>query len=116
MNPEQPRTDEVFVEQVRGVLDAQLLPPDLTVRLRVARRNAVAAVTSTSPRIPTVWLPVGALAAMLLAVVLLRPPPDLDAAPPLDDAMQLAAAADLDLLENLEFAAWMVESDGSDAG
>ena len=115
MNPEQPGRDEEFALRVRGVLDAQTLPPELVERLRGARRNAVAAVASKSPRLPTAWLPVGALAATLLAVVLLRPSMNPDAAAPLDVDVQLATA-DLDLLENLEFAAWMDESDGTDAG
>jgi hypothetical protein len=114
MNHDQRRTDEELVERIRATLDAQTLTPDVGRRLLEARRSAVAAATTTVPRIPAVWWPVGALAAMVLAVVLVRPTPD--AAPPLDDVVQLAAAEDMDLLENLEFAAWMVESDSVDAG
>ena len=114
MSPNQLRRDEELVEQVRDVLDAQTLTPELVERLRSARRNAVAEVVSKPSRLPAAWLPV-ALAATLLAVVLLRPSMDPGAAPPLDVDVQLAAA-DLELLENLEFAAWMVESDGTDAG
>jgi hypothetical protein len=116
MNHDERRSDAELVEQIRTALNAQAVTPDVDQRLRAARHNAVTAATPRTIRMPTVWLPVGALAATLFAVVLLRPSLDLDATPPLDDEVQLAAAENLELLENLEFAAWMVESEGPDAG
>jgi len=109
--------DEVFIETIRSKIDAEVLPPDVVAHLATGRRKAVAAVPDRPLRVPTAWLPVGALAATLLAVVLLRPAMDTDGVTPLlEDGVQLAAAEDLDLLENLEFAAWMDASDGSDEG
>lgn len=113
---EQPHSDADFVKRVRGVLDAEALTPAIAERLRAVRRGAVAAMSIRPVYVPKRWLPVGALAATLLAVVMLRPSIDPGATLVLDDEVQLAAAADIDLLENLEFAAWMVESDGNDEG
>jgi len=106
-----------FVARVRDVLDAEPLPGAVVERLATARRRALAeagAGRRARLRAPGRWLPVGALAATLLAVVLLEhsaPVP----APPLEDDVQLAAVENLELLENLDFAAWMVETDVPDA-
>jgi anti-sigma factor RsiW len=114
-------TDDAFIDHIRKRLDrtvdAQSLPPDVLARLAASRRTAVAAVPEIPVYVPPAWLPVGAMAATLVAAVLLRPAMDGDGVTPLlDDDTQLAAAENLDLLENLEFAAWMDESDGSDEG
>jgi hypothetical protein len=109
-------SDEALTDQIRTAIDATPLSPEVVARLAAGRRRAVAAVAKRPLYVPRPWLPVGALAATLLAVVLLRPAMDMDATPLLEDDVQLAAAADLDLLENLEFAAWMDESDVSDEG
>jgi hypothetical protein len=121
MSADDRMTDEAFVERVRERLhrtvDVQSLPPDVIARLAASRRAAVAAVPERPVYVPPTWLPVGAMAATLVAAVLLRPAMDGDGVTPLlDDDIQLAAAENLDLLENLEFAAWMDESDGSDEG
>jgi hypothetical protein len=121
MNADRRITDEVFIdrvrERVRGVIDAQPLPPDVAARLAAGRRKAVAAVPDKPLYVPAAWLPVSALAATLLAVVLLRPTTDMDGvAPLLEDEAQVAAVENLDLLENLEFAAWMDASDANDEG
>lgn len=110
-------SDEVLIDRIRSVVDAEPLPPDVVTRLAAGRRKAVATVANRPLYVPRPWLPVGALAATLVAVVLLRPAIDMETmTPPLEDDVQLAAAADLDLLENLEFAAWMDESDDTDEG
>ena len=109
--------DEVFIERIRSRIDAEPFPSDVAARLAAGRRKAVAAVADKGLYVPPAWLPVGALAATLLAVVLLRPAMETDGVTALlEDDVQLAAAEDLDLLENLEFAAWMDASDGSDEG
>ena len=101
-----------FVARVR-----EPLPGAVIERLATARRRALAEALARQParlRAPGRWLPVGALAATLLAVVLLQrsaPVPAL----PLEDEVQLAAVENLELLENLDFAAWMVETDVPDA-
>jgi hypothetical protein len=104
----------VFTAQVRDALNATPLSEDVVDRLRVARRAAVAAIEPRRVSLPTRWLPMGAMAATVVAAVLLRGPTNAPALP-FDDDQQLAVAQDIDLLENLEFAAWMVESDASSA-
>src|SRR5262245_5977943 len=121
MSGDRHSTDEAFIARVRERLDrtvgVESLTPEVVSRLAAIRRDAVAAVPEAPVYVPTSWLPVGALAATLVAAVLLRPGMDGDGMAPLfDDDIQVAAAENLDLLENLEFAAWMDESDGSDEG
>ncbi len=116
MKTDDHRDDIAFTERVRSALDAAGVPDDVVDRLGAARRQAVA-IADARARIvplPSRWLPMGAMAATVLAAVLLRGPPNIPAVP-FDDDLQLAAVDDLDLLENLEFAAWMVESDAGDA-
>src|SRR5262245_24810329 len=109
--------DDILIERVRerlqDVVETDPLPSEVVARLAAARRAAVAAIPDKPVYVPSAWLTVGAMAATLLAAVLLRPAIDID--PLLDDDVQLAAE-NLDLLENLEFAAWMDESDGNDEG
>jgi hypothetical protein len=109
---------EQFAALVRAVLDAQDVPVGAAERLADGRRRAIgeavagAAVLRRTP--PPRWLPVGALAATLLVVVALQRGAEVPALP-LGDDVQLAAVENLELLENLEFAAWMVEADVLDA-
>jgi hypothetical protein len=107
-----------FVARVLDVLDAEPLPDQVIERLATARRRALAeAAAGQAARLPAPgrWLPVGALAATLLAAVLLGRGAPPAPAPPLEDDVQLAAVENLELLENLDFAAWMVETDVPDA-
>jgi hypothetical protein len=113
MKPNDTRNDTAFAEAARNTLDAAVLSGDIVERLRAARRAAVDAADAQVIALPSRWLPIGAMAATVLAAVLLRGPQP-DSMLPLDDEAQLAAVQDLDLLENLEFVAWMVESDGGD--
>lgn len=114
--------DEAFVGRMRDALNAQSLTPELAGRLSAARRRAVASVDAPIPRAPGAWVPVGALASTLLVVGVLSGAIDRNsdrnslrnAAPPLDDELQFAVAQDLDVLDDLEFAAWL-DSDGADA-
>lgn len=108
------RSDDVFVEQARAVLDAQSLAPDLAERLVAARRRAVASVDVPILRAPSAWVPVGALATTLLTVGL-TVAIDNGAAPPLDDDVQIATVENMDLLMDLEFVAWL-DTDNFDAG
>jgi hypothetical protein len=101
----EPRDDD-FVSQVRAALDDVVLAPALAARLATARRRAVAAVDLPVARTTGPWLPVGALATTLL-VVALGVSFDGGGTPPLDDEAQLAAVEDLDLLQDLEFVAWL---------
>ncbi len=109
--------DEEFVSRVRDALNARALAPELVDRLAAARRRAVASVDAPIPRAPSAWVPVGALASTLLVVgmfsVAIDRNVDRKDAPPLDD-VQFAVAQDLDLLDDLEFVAWL-DSDDTDA-
>jgi hypothetical protein len=108
---------EHFAASVRAVLEADALPADMAERLAAARRRAIAGAagrTALRRAPPRRWVPVGALAATLLGVFVLRQGTEVPALP-LDDDVQLAAVENLELLENLEFAAWMVEVDVLDA-
>jgi len=105
--------DDVFVAQVRDVLDRSGVSDDVRSRLATARRRAVASFDTPVVRAPARWVPVGALATTLLTVFLSvavqRP------LPPLVDAQQLATVEDMDLLMDLEFVAWL-DTDNVDAG
>ncbi len=106
--------DDEFVSRVRDALDAQPLAPEIVGRLAAARRRAVASVDAPIPRAPATWIPVGALASTLLIVGLFSASIDRNSAPPFPDDTQLAVAQDLDLLDDLEFVAWL-DSGGADA-
>jgi len=112
------RLADQLAARVRAVLDAQSLPTEVAERLATARRRAIAEVSGRDAGLhhvpPRRWVPVGALAATLLAVVMLRQAGEVPALP-LDDDVQLAAVENLELLENLEFAAWMIDADVLDA-
>jgi hypothetical protein len=118
MNADDSHSADQFAARVRRVLDAQTLPVGVAERLAAARRRALAAAAGGSSAVrhapPRRWVPVGALAATLLAVVMLRQGASVPALP-LEDDVQLAAVENLELLENLEFAAWMVDADVLDA-
>jgi hypothetical protein len=106
--------DEEFASRVRDALNTQTLAPELADRLAAARRRAVASVDAPIPRAPSVWIPVGALASTLLVVGMFSAAIERKSAPPFDDDVQFAAAQDLDLLDDLEFVAWL-DSDDTDA-
>jgi len=106
-------SDDVFVAQVRDVLDRSSVSDDVRTRLAAARRRAVASLDAPVARAPARWVPVSALATTLLAVFLSvavqRP------TPPLVDEQQFATVEDMDLLMDLEFVAWL-DTDNVDAG
>jgi len=108
------RNDGDFVDEVRAVLDAQTLAPDLAERLAAARRRALTSVDVLSLRVPPSWVPAGALATTLLTVGL-TVAIDNGGTPPLDDDAQIATVEDMDLLLDLEFVAWL-DTDNVDAG
>ncbi len=90
--------------------------PDISQRLAEARRNAVAVadVQSGKRSFTAVnrWLGLGAVAAGVLAVaVMLRAP--IESMPDADD-LDLVVAQEVELLEDLEFVAWMVAMEDSE--
>ena len=106
-----PRTgpDETFLDDVRRMLDAGALPESVSDRLAAARRAAIAEAVRRPPRVamPSPWLPVGALATTVLAVAVSVTVTDTRMLPVVDDARALAAAQEVELLEDLEFLAWL---------
>ncbi|MEE9254399.1 MAG: hypothetical protein V3U43_05665 [Pseudomonadales bacterium] len=114
------RSDEAFVERARALLDESeaSLTPDVTARLTQMRREAVALSEARgSYSLLQPLMPAGAMAATLSAVVAFW----LLATTPLpsiyEDESQQLAAEDMELLEDLEFVAWMiVEESEFDAG
>ena len=85
--------------------------PDVAARLQAARRAAVEqADQGSAPASP--WSRVagvgGVLAAALVLAVLIRTPAD---TLPRMEAEELAAAQEAELLEDLEFVAWLVAMD-----
>ena len=91
------------------------VPPEVAQRLAQMRRQAVAAADGASSSAWDLWprfVGVGAvLSAALLVAVLVRTPTDV--LPRLDEA-ELAAAQEAELLEELEFVAWMVAMEEAD--
>jgi len=94
----------------------QQLPSETQLKLHLARRRAVAAAEQRGASRRT-WYTVGAgggaLAAAALVLVMLSTPQALQL-PNLDEE-ELAAAQDVELLEELEFVAWMLAMEEDNA-
>lgn len=92
------------------------LSDEIVARLYEARQQALD--VTRQPQAKSWWLPtigVGMTgAAAVLVVVLLLPVSDAITPLPVGEDVELAAAQDLDLLEDLEFVAWMVAMEESD--
>lgn len=92
---------------------AEQVPPEVADRLRAMRRAAVAELDVRSTRAGSGWLlPAGVAAAGLaLTLALLTGDPESPApgAVLLADTDELAAVAELEVLEELEFLAWLEE-------
>ncbi len=111
-------SSEELVTRVTAALDHQAsgLGEDIHLRLAAARRAAVAEMDRPTPRILSPWVPAAAVATTVLTVGLMSfslSPPEL----PLysGDEAQLAAE-NLELLSDMEFIAWMLETGELNAG
>ncbi len=90
------------------------LPGDVQRKLRLARAEAVAQLENTDSLVATVFgkgrwlLPLGSVAAIWLAVSINQ---DRNTVPlmPVFNEQELAAATDMDVLEEIELKAWMME-------
>lgn len=106
-----------LLRRVRDALDvsvAEIDSPTL-LRLQAARRGALELLERDTPRLPSRWLPAMAFAATMAITVgvwhqMLLPP-----LPVAGDPVETFAAQDADLLENLEFVAWMEADDDDNA-
>jgi len=116
LEPDTP-SDDAFVARVRGALDAGDAALDGRVRaqLAAARRAAVNELDMRRPSDIGRWIPASAAACMLIAVGMFTWSVRLPTLPVYDDAEAAEVAQDLDLLDDIEFVAWMVEQDGGDA-
>ncbi len=103
------RLAKAVVERLHEDVDS-----DVAARLRATRQEAVYIVDRKTRRsVPWLAPAGGVVAAAVVAVVMLREP-ELAPMPALDEA-EMAAAAELELLEDLEMLAWLDE-DMLDAG
>lgn len=112
-------SEKAIVDRARESMRDHQLPDDIQRRLRIARSEAVTKIGSGSSLIDTLFgngrwlLPAGAAATLMLAVALISSnDPELM---PLLEEQELAAATEMELLEDIEFLAWMLEEE-SDIG
>lgn len=105
-NLEERSTEAQFVAQVAAALDSDALAGDINHRLDVARRDAVASLVERPVLLPTPWIPLGAVAATVLVAALVIITLEEALVPPFEDE-QLFAAQELELLQEIEFLAWI---------
>jgi hypothetical protein len=112
-----PADDEAFATTARSLLDAgdASLDSEVGRRLAAARRAAVAALTATPVAHAARWIPASAAAGTLLAVALFAWSVRIPALPYYDDEQAALAAQELELLDEIEFVAWMAAEVGGDA-
>ncbi len=109
--------DDTFAESAGDMLRSRenAIDADVAARLSDARRQAVSVADTGTPA-PVWWrhaAGIGAAAAIAFATVIVYRAPT-DVIPRLDEP-EMAAAQDLELLEDLEFAAWLVLREQDDA-
>jgi hypothetical protein len=104
-------SDEQLVAMTLEGLEQSTVPPDVADRLAAARRAAVARVDRPVAAPPGAWIPAAAMATTLIAVGLLVVEFSGRDLPLLVEEVQ--AVQHLDLLEDIELFAWMVEQDVS---
>ena len=114
------KDEELFVSRIRDALDGEVLDEGITERLSAARRNALDELELPEP--PSrqnwswfIWAPAGAMAIGLFAITLTLSPTKIPEFPYYESELQAAAAGELDLMEELEFVAWML-AEAPDAG
>jgi hypothetical protein len=119
--------ERAFEERSKALFDASAAELDAATRSRLTRARVRALEeleSSRAARWPGIWksplLPAGAVAAAVLAALLVvsqrspEPPPVEVAA--LGDLELLLGEEDLELIEELEFYAWLEEQPEFDAG
>lgn len=112
-------SEKQFIETLEQQLkaEAEQVPQDTLIRLRSIRAQAVAGVPKR--RWQSFSLPAGGIAATaavaVLAVMLISGRNESIPALPVVDEAELAVVTDLELLEQLEFLAWL-EAGGPNAG
>lgn len=106
-----------LIARTRAALDASTDDFDVATvqRLQAARYAALAAVSAPLARAPSRWAPAFAFAATIAVTIgawqtLVLPP-----LPAPRDAVAVLAAQDADLLEDLDFVAWLEVDEHVDA-
>jgi hypothetical protein len=109
------QSDEAFVHELERRLAAEVdqLPADVSARLQEMRRQASVAADVPAPRRRLWWSAALAGAGAVALAVGVSLTGTSTEVPPLPQAtdLELAASADLELLEELEFLAWLDEED-----
>jgi hypothetical protein len=104
-------SDERLVALTLEGLERSTVPPNVADRLAATRRAAVERVDRPVPAPLGAWVPAGAMATTLIAVGLLVVEfSGRDVPLPVEEVQ---AVQHLDLLEDIELFAWMVEQDAS---
>ncbi len=107
-------TDNAFDKKAKELLDESVdgLDGPTLSKLHRARSNAVARAGQTTPSSWLGWTTAGAVAASLAvaAIYIDRQPPPLPSI--YEDELQQAAAEDMELLDDLDFIAWLVLEEG----
>jgi len=111
-------SDRHAIELATTALNEQVaeLSEDVQARLSAARRAAVSELDRQAPVVLSPWIPTVAVATTLLAVGLLSfhfATPEL---PLYNGEEAQLAAQNMELLTDMEFVAWLVEEDESNAG
>lgn len=112
-----PISEQELIDRARSSLSDHALPEDVQRRLRMARAEAVAQMGDDVPFLTRAFgghrwvLPAGAAAILVLAVSLTGT--DETYVMPMLDEQELAAASEMELLDDIEFLAWMLEEHAS---
>jgi hypothetical protein len=113
----QEKSSEQFEQALATRLrrEAEQVPPEVSARLRAIRSEAIADSSAAADWRRWPLAAVAAAAVLMLALMInVRSPEDLPQLPVVD-AQELAVVEDLELLESLEFLAWLEEA-GPNAG
>ncbi|MBV1905368.1 MAG: hypothetical protein KUG75_04770 [Pseudomonadales bacterium] len=108
--------EERFLNRARKALESEDLGEDISQRLYSARRKALDQLDIPEKRAvyEKPWFtvfPVGAIAALVLVFNLFWLDPEFPEMPNYESELHAAAATELELLEDLEFVAWMLAED-----
>lgn len=103
-----------FLEKAKQALDesADHLPPETQDKLNQIRREALNEADAKSRSAYWAWwAPGGGLAAAMLVAAVWLMNPDAPPPQPIDDMELLTSEEDMELMEDIEFVAWMMEQE-----
>jgi hypothetical protein len=111
IDPDDRSGETTFVESVTRTLDETTVNANVRARLDAARRAAVAELEAGVLQVPSRWMPLAAAAVTVLAVGLAVILSDDATLPAFDDDGAFVVAQDRELLEEMEFLAWLDDMD-----